>query len=391
LIHILPKQSAAILDIGRPNDVADRMIRLALDPSEGQLAAWPISVEEGPPKWNEALIVAVLTQWPDEASCQKLVDFADRGGDLVLFLQPGLETTWNSLSPQRQDAISALLPSAPSALSNSAGAFRGTVVTPSDPLFTGLAGDAETAAERLVVTRLVPFTGDAMDATELLRAVPADPDSTAEPMGLLWRRPTGDGAIFTWATLPDITSGNLRVSELFPPSLINAILKPQRQDQGLNAIIGQPIELESTGIPAEAEIDVTAPGRPAVKVDPTLADGNRHYVFADTAEPGLYQWTQVLQGQTQTVGWTDVEISPDEAKLTYLPLQEIAPPALGVITGHSLDQIRAKLLSSEESEPHWSWAIAAVLLLMCLEAVMGSMPKTWTIRWPALRLGNLAR
>ncbi|HTW93977.1 MAG TPA: BatA domain-containing protein [Tepidisphaeraceae bacterium] len=382
LVHISPKQVAAVVEIGPGNDVADRMIRLALDPSEGQLADWPVSVEPGQPDGREALIAAVLTDWPDEQTCRQLVDFADRGGDLVIFVQPGLERAWDSLSPQRQQALEALLPSAPQTLAPNSGPFRAAVVTPSDPIFTGLGDDAQTAAQRLVVTRLVPFTGDDMDVTQLLKAMPSDPDSPAAPVGLLWRRSIGDGAVFTWGTVPDITSGNLRVSEIFPPSLINAMLKPPRDQSGLNTIIGNPIQLQATDIPAAAEVDVTAPGRPAVKVDPTLSGDNPHFIFTDTSQPGLYQWTEILHGQPRTIAWTNVEISPDEARLTYLPLAQIAPSSVGAVTGHSLAEIRSKLANSEESEPHWSWAIAAVLLLMCLEAVMGSLPKTWTIRWP---------
>ncbi|MGA2232779.1 MAG: BatA domain-containing protein [Tepidisphaeraceae bacterium] len=378
LVHVPARANAAILAVGEPNTQTLKLLRLALDPSEGQRAAWPVNVLDGPPRWDESLIIAVFNQWPDQATAERLGGFVRGGGSLVVFVQPGLEASWAALEPARQAAIAALLPSRPqdaaqsaNAADNGDAAYHASIVRPSDEILAdiGTVGDAE---GRLVVTRLVHFAAGDPDVQPIINAAPNDPDSNAKLTGLLWRRNLSDGVVYTWATLPDRTCGNLRVWDLFPPTLVNALRPAAVSTAALNVELGDPLVLPAEEAPPETEVDLTPPGQEAIKISRT---GDR-YIYPSAAIPGLYVWRwHSATGESKAFAWTNVQPPSSEALLRYRALNEIAPPQAGLLAVHSLDEARRLLTAMNEPRPQWTLPIAIVLLLLCLEALLGAMPK----------------
>jgi hypothetical protein len=371
LVRIPPRLGAAILEVGRPNPVTVRLIRLALDPSEGARAAWPVALHEGSPMWNEGLVIAVLSEWPDEATVRRMGDFVRGGGSLLVFVQPGLEDSWSSLSPARQTALTALLPSAPLPPGKETGqsSYHASIVRAADPILSDI-GNAREAEGRLVVTRLVKFAAGDSSVVAIINAAPNDPDSGDSLTGLLWRRNLGGGVIYTWGTVPDRTCGNLRVWDIFPPSLVNAARGRASNGSAINVELGVPLTWAASDVPAGAEVDVTPPRGAAAEV----ARKGDKFIFADAMIPGLYAWTwRNSGGNSGVLGWTNAQIPAEEARLEYRPISEIASPA--VLSGHSLGEIRERLTEMNQPRPQWTWPIAVVLLLLCVEGLLGALPK----------------
>jgi hypothetical protein len=367
LVRIPPRQPAAILTVGPANPQTVRVIRLALDPSEGQRTDWPITLRDGPPQWNESLIVAILDQWPDLTTIQQMTDFTRSGGSLVLFIQPGLETLWSTLDAAQQTALTELLPSPPSAAPSDV-TYRASIPDPSDSLLAGM-DNAASAEQRLVITRLVNFTG----RKAIINVADNAPGAAGGLIGLLWRRAVGEGSVFTWSTIPDRTCGNLRVWDMFPATLVNAAKPPAREDAP-NIEIGQPLTFPAAGIPTGAEVDLIPP--PPDQKPILLQPTGDQYVYTDTSTPGLYtaQWRNPA-GQTGPVGFANVQLPASEADLRYRPLKEIVADGKNIIAGHSLDQVRQRLEELDEPHPQWTLPIALVLLLLCVEGLLGAMPR----------------
>jgi hypothetical protein len=380
LVHVPARASVAVLAVGQPNLQTLKLLRLALDPSEGQRAAWPVNVEDGEVRWNEAMIVAVFNQWPDQANAQRLGGFVRAGASAVIFVQPGLEASWAALDPPRQAAIAALLPSAPENSPQGSGegdaAYHASIVRPTDEILADIGGVGD-AEGRLVVTRLVRFTAGDGDVQPIINAAPNDPDANAKLSGLLWRRNLGAGVVYTWATLPDRTCGNLRVWDLFPPTLVNA-LRPAAQDGvALNVELGAPLSVPANDAPPGAEVDLTPPGQEAIKI----SRSGEQYVYPNATLPGVYVWRWHSAGGDSTAfAWTNVQPPASEARLRYRPLNEIAAPQAGVLAVHSLDEARRLLTNMNEPKPQWTMPIAIVLLLLCLEALLGAMPRRTAAR-----------
>jgi hypothetical protein len=370
LINVPQRAPTAILSIGRPDPLIPKLIRLALDPSEGRQSAWPISVGDGDPKWNESLIVAVLNQWPDDATLARMNQFVTSGGALVIFLQPGLEQSWPSLSESRQQQLSALLPSAPQLPPMAEEPFHGSIARPSDPILAEL-GDVSSSEGRLIVTRLVRFVPEDSQIHAIINAAPSDPASPSGIVGLLWRRNVGAGIVYTWATLPDPTCGNLRVWDLFPPTLVNAAQPPHSESEKLNVEIGSPLTLDASEVPSDAEVDIVPPdGRP-VKINRNGDADSGRYVYNDSIAHGLYTWRwRRDNGDNGSLAQINVQLPAAEANLTYRPLNQIAT-GQDVVVGHSLDEVRARLTQLNEPRPEWTIPIVIVLLLLCLEGLLG--------------------
>jgi Aerotolerance regulator N-terminal len=387
LVHVPGRSAAAVMTVGPANPMAERMIRLALDPSEGQQAAWPIALHDGEARWDESMVVAILDQWPDEATIRQMEAFVNGGGSLVLFVQPGLEESWGSLSTWQQQELAKLLPSAPATVQSPVDAvYHASILRPADIDLTDV-GDARSAEGRLVITRLVRFVGGDGHVTPIINAAPNDPES-GTITGLLWRRTfeqNPQAEVYTWATSPDRSCGNLRVWDLFPPALVNAALRPSvggESDTTMNTEIGEPLVLRAADIPASAggaEVDIVLPDQRQVKVVPSAEKvSDTLYEFADTSQPGLYAWRWHRDDDTGgQIGWANVQLPASEARLEYRSIAEIAPPSLNVLTGNSLADLRSEMAKLEQPEPEWSVPIAIVLLLLCVEALLGSLPKGW--------------
>jgi len=355
LVQIPPKQNVTILS--QQPSAAARFIQLALDPSEGRLSDWPLSVKIGGALSGST--VAVLTSWPDAAAAAALVDSARRGGNVVLFLQPGLETTWAALPADEKTSLGELLPSPPIERAGET-VCNVAIADANDPLLEGIS-DQRFQWDSIVVRELTPLAADG-SASTILNAAPLDPLPGSRLRGLLFRKPVGAGVCFTMATLPQPPFTNFATHPTFLPLLVRMALTSSAT-KAQNVELGQPLLVD---LPGETQIQIQGPQNELYRIK--SADG--HFLFPDAAEPGVYAWQRI--GDGQTLALTNVQLPADESLLTYRSPQSIAPPGSGVVVVSSVDQLQAKIADLNEPQPRWSGPIAIVMFLLCLEALMGS-------------------
>jgi hypothetical protein len=364
LMHLPPPRPAAVIGGLNPTS-SERVVRLALDPTQGS-GAWPIALRPpGPPRGDEDLIVAILTDWPDVATARQYLQAAQRGSVVMLFVKPGLEESWASLLADRRAALTAILPSEPGAeLGQPAHA---AAAEPDDPLLGGLTQQLSDAS-RIVVLRCIRFSAADSKVTALLTVTPTDP-SAGKGCGLLWRRSIGAGSVLTWCTLPDSLYSNLATSEMFLPILVNASLRQEQSISPLNVEIGHPIILAGPEVAAIDRIEIETPNHERYVISPTAEKQGRQFVFTNTAEPGLYTWRRT--DQTQPIWYTNVQLPADESDLDYATASTIAQGP-NVLIARSLDELTAQIAAMTQPQPHWSGPIAVVILLLCFESMMAS-------------------
>jgi hypothetical protein len=175
---------------------------------------------------------------------------------------------------------------------------------------------------------------------------------------------------------------------VFPPSLVNAAIPAASQQAAAspNVDIGEPITLPADAAPPGAEVDLIPPppNQSLLKIDQT---GDK-YIFTDTSTPGLYAWRwRGDNGQGGVLGWANVQLPAAEARLIYRPLNEIATDPANQLTAHSLDEVRQRLIQLQQPQPQWTLPIAIVLLLLCLEGLLGALPRRQSQK-PAGRLAS---
>jgi len=397
LVHIPPPAITAIWPSDHANHLADAIARLALDPGEGSRAAWPILMRPaGPTKGDEQLIVANLTQWPASDQSRKMIDFARRGGTLMLFIQPGLDETWAQVAKPDQTSLLELLPSMPRSLSED-GPYRLSIQKPADLLFSDITPPAtgkdnqptveqyvQTAGGHVTLNRMVGFVPPQDgNVTTILAAAATNAAAQSKSVihGVLFRKTIGTGQIYVWATLAIPLYTNLPAFELFPPMLVNASLRSQSQSAAANVEIGQRLTLPSQDAPGQTALEMVPPhGTPyQVKIS-TDATGSR-FVSDPTDEPGLYIWKNSAD---QVVAYGNVQLPSAEADLRYRSAEEVVTAGPAVLVAKSLDDLNQSMQKLSEPEAHWSAPIALVMFLLCLEALMGSMSKLWKPKWPKI-------
>jgi len=367
LVRTAAPTATAVLQVPRPNAQADAIVRLALDPSQGADSAWPISVRPaGPLRGDERLIVANITQWLDSAAAQQLADFANRGGTLVLFIQPGLEQSWQQLPQDQKNIWLQILPGQllwPAA----SGPFHGIIMRPDDPLLSNV-GPTPSASGKLRIGRMVGFDVTDGSVQTILAAAADEANPSSKLRGLLMRRPIGAGQAYIWSTLPTPLYGNLATYELFLPMLVNSSLPAAGQMQALNVELGQRLALAASESPGDAAVDLAGPHGPAYRVKLSDDGGGRRFVSEPTSETGVYAWKR---GQ-QTIAYSNAEYPAAEADLRYRLAAEIAPAGPNVMVARSVPQLQTQLQEAGGPQPRWPLPLAIVLLLLCLEALVSN-------------------
>jgi hypothetical protein len=352
-----------------------RFIRLALDPSEGKLGSWPLDVRRGSgPTGEENVYVAALTQWPDEPTAQRMLTLARGGGTVILFLQPGLEDSWESLPAAQKDALTALLPSAP-AKTTPAGAYRAALSAARDSIMQGL-DDPNIQINNIVVRRFVAMSTTEPSVTTILSISPTDPGQGARQHGLLFRKTIGVGAAYAFATLPESRYASLGTHALFLPLMVRMSLPSAQQSAAQNIELGQPLMLSGPRYAEIAQLEVETPKREVILV-PVSEDpkAGRRFAMENVTEPGLYTWRK--PGDDKPIAMSNVQLPSAEADLNYREANSILTPGPNVLVARSLDELQAKMATVSEPSPQWSGLIAFVLFLICLEALMGSISKLW--------------
>ena len=362
LLEIPPKQRVTILSEGTRSP-ALRFVALALDPEEGKRGDWPVMVHSAQRlSGQEDVVAAVLSHWPDEAQAKALHDLARNGGNVILFLQPGLENSWPGVSAGNEAALLELLPSAPGKAA--AELRRAAVADARDPLLEGIT-DEKFQWGAITVRQIVPMTAEGAAST-VLSAAAVDPLPGSTPMGLLFRKPIGAGVCYTIATSPESSFTNFATHPTFLPLLVRMALRSANQSKQLNVELGQPAVVSR--FPEEEELQIETPGHEQYRVKAVETPDGRQFIFSQTSEPGIYTWRRI--NNPEPVALTNVQLPAGESDLTYRPAAALASGDTVVATG--ITDLRMKLEKSNQPEPRWSGPIAIVLLLLCLETLMGS-------------------
>jgi hypothetical protein len=382
LIDIPPRQPTRLLwPIESP---AVRAVHLALDPNQGAQDSWPLNVRTGDLSNDDRAAVAVLTQWPTEADARRLAKLARSGGNVVLFLAPGLERAWTSLSETERGALAELLPSIPVP-----GAFGGSIIVTAanDPLLNGLT-DEQGIFPPGHVRRIVPFTADRSITTVLGIASETD---MAQPRGLLFRKPLGKGLVYTIATLPDPNDSNLATNPAFLPLVVRMCLPSTADTAGTNVELGHPVLFDAP-LSSEHSLNLETPSGGSYAIAGVDIDGGRQFAFFQANEPGFYLWRGTKTTAPPAV--VNVQLPASESDLVYRPADTIMPHSDNVVIARSMAELRSKMTQLSEPEPRWSGAVALVLILICLEALMGSTTGLWKPMFPNMfrskMVGNAA-
>jgi hypothetical protein len=372
LVEIPPRQTTRL--ITATDSPAVRAVHLALDPSQGTLDSWPLNVRTGELSGDDRSAVEVLTRWPGQSDALRLADLARSGGNVVLFLAPGMEQSWATLGNTWQSALSPLLPSTPVA-----GAFGGNIIVTAarDPLINGLTDD-QGIFPAGHVRAVVPFPDSPSAATVLGLTSEAN---TAHPQGLVFRKPVGKGFVYTIATLPDALDSNLATNPAFLPLLVRMCLPVAGGNAGRNVELGEPVVYDAPASTAST-LTLETPSGGAYSITGTEADGGRRFVFDRADAPGLYQWRDGKTGDAVAV--VNVQLPASESDLVYRPAESVMPHSDNVVIATSMADLRAKMTQLSEPEPKWSGAVALVLILICLEALMGSTQGIWKPILPGL-------
>jgi hypothetical protein len=376
LIQMPPRQIVDVISNPR-EPAAIRFASLALDPLGGKSDAWPLltrSVAQIAPDANVA--VAILDVWPDPANTDTLRLFVRNGGTLIWFVRPGLEQSWPNLPPEQRAKLAELLPSEPLPAETSDQSLCSLgAASIQEPLLSGLT-DKRFGLDNISVLRLVPFVTATSSATTLLTAFPADPRPGTHPHGFLYRRQAGAGLVYTFATLPDPQYTNLPTHPLFLPLLVRMALPAPEKFDAANIELGEPIVLTGKIITGLHELRITDPqgAENAVNLS-TLKDGTTAFVFPSADVPGLYRWHK--PGDEVPVAFTNVQLPAAESELTYARSEDVMPASDNIVTAHSVQELQTHVAASNEPEPRWGPLVAALLILLCIEAFLASTSKLW--------------
>jgi hypothetical protein len=372
LVEVPPKQLVGVMQQSAGSS-AERVVTLALDPSEGKLPEWPLAVSKVTvPGVKDDVTVAAFTHWPDVRQATALRNFASSGHTVILFLAPGLERSWGPLPQAEQAALTDLLPSPPIQRPGNT-LCRVAVADSRDPILQGLTDD-KFQLNAIVVRQLVPLAASGMSST-ILNAVPADPTPGSRTQGLLFRKPVGRGECFTCATLPDSQYTNLATHPTFLPLLVRMALKTPEQASGQNVELGQPLVVDGSRFPNVSELEIQDPAKEPYRVKVTTTGDQRQFIFNDANTPGIYEWREVNNPAILAI--SNVQLPASESELTYRPADSVAAAGANTVIATSVADLNTKVASLTAAQPQWSGPLAIVMFLLCLEALMGSWSKLW--------------
>lgn len=359
------RQKATLLDrFTSPDTPAARFVRLALDPSEGKLHAWPLEVTQAPSlRGGESVVAAPLAEWPDAAAATRLRDTARSGGTVVLMVRPGLEAKWAALPPAARALLQELLPSAPRTESPADELYRAQASSAAraHPQFKTLLEDTSSLST-LVVRRVCPFAIDDPRTTSVLLTL-TPPRIGVPPQSLLFRREVGSGVVYTWATLPDMQQTNLATHPLFMPLLVSSALRPAAAAGARNLELGERLTLDAPGL--SAPLNVHASGGEVYRA---TAAATGSFILDRKLPVGIYTWKRAQAPEPAAV--SSVQPPSAESELITREADSVLPPGEKTLVVRSLDELQQQLATLREPEPRWSLPIALALSLLCLESFL---------------------
>lgn len=385
LVRVPRKQQVTVVsDDGSKAPVGPtKFVTLALDPSEGTLAGWPLIVTNGTSaRGTEDAVFATWTRWPDARQAEQLEAVARRGGRVVVLLHPALGSTWADLPVSQREALRKLLPAEPTP-AEATGAFRLLAPAPAEPLMTGL----DTAKLRfgdVVVRRMVAFGVPDPEARAVLdlasgSASTGDDEASrtvrdTRRRGVLFRKMVGAGEVYTLATLPDGRMTNLATHPLFLPLVVRIAL-PGENEAGTttNAELGAMLTLGGMDVPAGAsELELNSPGAQVTRVAVGVGTSGPVFTSDAASEPGVYAWSDPGKSDAP-LALSNVNFPSAEADADYRPAREILPEANTAVVARSYADLTAHLSEVSEPQPRWPVFVACVLALVCVESMVGSV------------------
>jgi len=385
-----------------------RFVRLALDPSEGALAAWPLDVRAGTGAGDDQALFMQWSSWPDDSTLRQLRDHLTRGGRAMVALHPALGASWSTLTDARRTELLNLLPGEP-APAEGTGVWRVLAPRVGEPLLAGLDPTQLRLAD-VAVRRFVTFPSILNDVQPVLDISPdargigsgeAAESRTvfdARRRGLLYRRAVGAGELYVMTTLPDPRMTNLPTHPVFLPLMVRMALPAAPDSDGATGVartttnveLGGALVLQAPpGAPGSGELDLTGPGGQVTRVSAGQGVGTMVYVFNDATFPGLYRWTEpdlaASSGEAPSVtpaalALVNVSLPAGEAEAEYRAVDEVVTPGPEVLVSSSYTELIGRLSDLSEPQPRWPFFVAVVLLLVCVESLVGSVSRGSAVR-----------
>lgn len=362
-----PRQRKARVLTGGPASPAERFVTLALDPSEGRAPDWPLRVSSGASiASDDAAVVAILSDWPTIDRANQLKAAAGRGATIVLLTRPGLADAFATLDDAHRQALLPLLPGVPVADPGANRPHRAAPPAGAGSFLHELL-DERFQLGAMVTSRLVMFDRRP-DAEVVLAAVP---QQDGRPTGLVYRHRVGPGIVYTFATHPDPQFSSLATHPIFLPMIVRCCLPDPSMSTAQNSEIGEPLKLALAG---QTKLTLTTPAGDPYSIERPAGAGA--FTFARTLAPGLYRWTD--DASANVAGAASVQLPSAEAVLSYRDVPTVIPGDQVIVAG-SIEDFRAKLAEVTQPSPRWSPMIALVLLLLCLEAMLGNSSRLWKL------------
>ena len=191
---------------------------------------------------------------------------------------------------------------------------------------------------------------------------------------MLFRRTIGNGVIYTCATLPDGRYISPPAHPLFLPLLVNMSLEAGARERAANVELGMPLVLSGLKYERVGELEVQKPSGARYRVKADEAKLARRFVFEQTEEPGAYIWRRPEAPEPLAIG--NVQLPAAESELVYRSVDSLIRRGTNSLVVGSVEELNAAMARLSEPEPRWTWPIAIVVMLFCVEALMGSRART---------------
>ena len=177
--------------------------------------------------------------------------------------------------------------------------------------------------------------------------------------------------MFAFSTLPDGRYLSPPTHPLLLPLLVNMAMRPPAQQTIQNVEIGEELTVRGPEYADVPAMEVEEPGGQRVRVEAMVDAKGRQFAFADTLQAGLYRWRK--PGDTEPVALSNVQLPAGESDLIYKPSEAVVSPSANCIVVRSYSELQSSMARLSEPAPRWTWPIAFLLLLICFEAMLGSM------------------
>ena len=207
---------------------------------------------------------------------------------------------------------------------------------------------------------------------------------------MVFRRALGTGTVYTIPTIPvtpsspELAYTNLPLHHVFLPMLVRMSLKPAAQGDAQNIEIGQPasVALGNKALPADAVVQLVDPDGATYQFSLRTPDAagpftwnsqEKRLSYPGTNRPGLYIWKH----KDSVLAVSNVQLPSSESPLLYRDAKSLVGNDPAAIVARSLEQFQVTLTDMSKPKPQWSKWIALVMLLLCAEALLGSLAHLW--------------